>query len=95
MEAINYASKKVNVALKPNMDMHIGANAMFQHSALKAMDKQNMQARRFSEVPLYVKPRTPNIQVLQLFCNMVRHMLISIFKSKFPTCLQIIAQSLS
>ena len=61
-EAMNYASKKADIASKPNMDMHTGANAMLQHSTLKAMDRRNMQARRLSEVPLYVKPGIHNIQ---------------------------------
>ena len=64
-EALNYASKKADIASKPNTDMHTGANALLQHSTLKEMDRQNMQARILSEVPLYVKPGIHNIQVLQ------------------------------
>ena len=45
-EAMNYASKKADMVLKPNMVIHTGVNTTLQHSTQKAMDRQNMQARR-------------------------------------------------
>ena len=78
---MNYAQKFSDMAAKPNKDMETFANAMLNHSQLKARDQKSALSRELYSSPLYLKKGGVHpVDVHAHIVNMARHLIILQFR---------------